>query len=417
MSLPVKDIILYLAIFASVYVQIFYLIVFFENRKKLNKTSRGEHSHSSDLKSITILVPCWNEAKTVDATVASIRSLRYPEEKLFIFLIDDGSTDKTWEVIQKYKHDRNIKVFTKENGGKHSALNLGLQFVETELVCSIDADTVLKQDALEKIVAYFEKDTKIAAVGGSVLIRSPKTFAQKAQNMEYQMFSYNKKMLAFLDGSMVAPGAFSVYQASALKKVGGWKTGHNLEDLELTYRLHAHGYKVDHAHQAIALTSGPTTIRKLFRQRLRWGYGFLKNSYDYRHILLNSHYGNFGLFTMPMSLLSYFIIMTIFFVSWYNIMLVLYDKFLVMKLIGVSALFKSVSFDFFYVNTKAIVFLSIVAFLFLLMNIVLGRFISNIKEKKISHFFYFYILYGFIAPFWIMRSVWNSIRSARPSWR
>lgn len=418
MSLSVKDAILYLAVFASVYVQIFYLIVFFENRKKLNSKSAPHTPQTAEPKAMTILVPCWNEEQTVDATVASIRSLDYPQDKLHIFLIDDGSTDNTWKAIQTYKDAPHIKIFTKENGGKHSALNFGLQYVETELVCSIDADTVLKQDALEKIVAYFETNKKVAAVGGSVLIRSPKTFAQKAQSMEYQMFSYNKKMLAFLDGAMVAPGAFSVYLTTALKKVGGWKTGHNLEDLELTYRLHAEGYSVEHAHQAIALTAGPTTVRKLFRQRLRWGYGFLKNSYDYRHLFLNKQYGNFGLFTMPMSLASYFIITSIFFVSWYNIILMLYDKFLIVKLIGVSALFEKFSFDFFYVNTKAIVFLGVVTFLFLLTNIFLGRFISNIKEKsRLSHFVYFYILYGFIAPFWILRSVWNSIRSARPAWR
>lgn len=415
MEVSVKDIVLYVAIFASVYVQVFFLLVFLENKHQLKKDVSKESKNKPVHGAVTFLVPCWNEEKTIEGTVSSLKALSYPQDKIAIFLIDDGSTDGTLEVIQKYSNDPQIKVFTKENGGKDTALNYGLQFVESDFVASIDADTVLAPYAVEEILPYFE-DPKVAAVGGNVLIKTPKTFAQKAQSIEYQMFSFNKKMLAMLGGVMVAPGAYSVYKTAALRAVGGWQAGHNLEDLELTYRLQTQGYRVEHANTAAAATSGPRTVRGLFKQRLRWGYGFLNNTYDYRYAMFNKEYGHFGYFTLPMSLLAYLVVSVVFFISWYNIILYLYDKFLIWKLAGASALWKF-SFDSFYLNTKAVAVLTLLTFFFLLMNIYLGRLISNVKERKVTHFFYFFFLYSLIVPFWVLRSVWNAVFKARPNWR
>ena len=417
MLVSVRELILYVAIFLSVYVQVFFLLVFLENRKFLEKKGKEEKVPLDLCKTVTFLVPCWNEEKTILATVASIKSLEYPQNKISIFLINDGSSDKSWEVMQGFKNDPQIRLFDKENGGKHSALNHGLREVSTELVCSIDADTDLKSDALEKMVLFFVKDPKVDAVGGNVLIKKPKTIAQKAQSIEYQMFSFTKKMLAFLGGVLVVPGAFSVFKTEVVKKVGAWGTGHNLEDLELTYRLQTKGYKVEHSNEAIAITSGPVSVKKLFKQRLRWGYGFLNNTYDYRYAFFNKQFGDFGFFTLPMSLMSYCIIMIIFFISWYNIILFLYDKFLIWKLVGFHALVSKFSVSSFYFNTKAMVFLSSLAIVFLLVNIFLGRKVSNIKDKNIMHIFYFFILYSLIVPFWVFKSIINTIIKARPSWR
>ena len=416
MVTSLKEIVLYIAIFASVYVQVFFLLIFFENKKFLKKKDK-EVFDLSLAKSVTFLVPCWNEEKTIANTIASIKALSYPQDKISIFLINDGSTDNTWQVIQQFIGDNQIKVFNKENGGKHSALNHGLKKVETELVCSIDADTTLNNDSLENIVSFFVKDSNIDAVGGNVLIKKPKTIAQKAQSIEYQMFSFTKKMLGFLGGVLVVPGAFSVFKTKSVIKVGGWGVGHNLEDLELTYRLQTKGYKVEHSNNAIAITSGPVSVKALFKQRLRWGYGFLNNTFDYRFAMFNKDFGNFGFFTLPMSLMSYIIIMTVFFISWYNIILFMYDKFLIWKLVGFNAIFTKFSFGFFYLNTKAIVFLSFIAVIFLLSNIMLGRKISNIKDRNFFHVFYFFILYSLLVPLWVAKSIWNALSKARPAWR
>ncbi|HAE36327.1 MAG: Glycosyltransferase involved in cell wall biogenesis [Candidatus Nomurabacteria bacterium GW2011_GWF2_35_66] len=413
----ITDILLYTTIFASVYVQVLFLLSFFEKKELLQKYNLNNIINENELPPVTFLVPCWNEEKTISKTINSIKNLTYPANKIFIHMIDDGSKDNTWKELSKFSNDPQISIFKKENGGKFSALNYSLPEVKTEFVASFDADTTINEDALLKIISYFTKDKDISAVGGSILIKSPKTMAQKAQSVEYQMFSFSKKVLALLGGPLVVPGAFSVFKIDTLRKVGGWKDGHGLEDLELTYRMQVNGYKVEHSHDSIAFTTGPKTIRNLFTQRLRWGYGFLKNTKDYKSAIFNKKFGNFGIFTLPMSLMSYFIIVIVFGISWYNIFLFLYDKFLVLKLLGVRALFGHISFNLFYFNTKAIVFLSILTIIFFAITIIFGRKISNVREKNFGHIFYFFILYSLIVPFWVIKNIWNALISNRPAWR
>jgi cellulose synthase/poly-beta-1,6-N-acetylglucosamine synthase-like glycosyltransferase len=404
-------------IFASIYVQVLFLMSFFEKRKLLKKYSFIGNLKDEELPAVTFLVPCWNEGNTISSTVNSIKNLSYPAEKIFINLVDDGSTDSTWDEMQKFSKDPQIKLFKKENGGKYSALNYSLSQVKTKFVASFDADTTINQDALIKVIPYFLDNKDLAAVGGSIMIKSPKTMAQKAQSIEYQMFSFTKKILGLLGGPLVVPGAFSVFRLAPLIEVGGWKEGHGLEDLELTYRIQVKGYKVEHSHDSIAFTTGPKTIRRLFKQRLRWGYGFLNNTKDYKFAILNKKFGNFGVFTLPMSIMSYVIIVVVFGVSWYNIFSFLYDKFTILKLLGARALFDGFSFNLFYINTKAIIFLSILTFSFFAISIILGRKISNVREKKLGHIFYFFILYSLIVPFWVLKNIWNTIISNKPAWR
>jgi len=110
----IGTIILYLFIFLSVYVQVFYFVTFLQNRKKII-IRKGEIKLSNYPK-VTITVPCWNEEKTVEKTVRSLLNLNYPKDKLQIFLVDDGSTDNTFKVIDQFSKYPNIKVFHKENG-------------------------------------------------------------------------------------------------------------------------------------------------------------------------------------------------------------------------------------------------------------------------------------------------------------
>lgn len=225
-------------------------------------------------------------------------------------------------------------------------------------------------------------------------------------------------MLGFLGGVLVAPGAFSIFKREALSKIGGWKDGNGLEDLELTYRFQVNNYKVEHCHDAIAYTAGPKTLRQLFKQRLRWAYGFLRSTYDYRFVIFNKKYGNFGFYTLPTSLLSYAVILAIFFVSWYRIFNYLYEKILIYKIIGWEAIFRiNFSYEWFFVNTKAIVFIAMLSMLFLIVNIVMGRNISKVKDRKYSYMIYFFVIYSIVLPFWVLRSVVNAFFNRRPSWR
>ena len=97
---------------------------------------------------VTVVVPCYNEAATIDKTVASLLEMDYPKDKLKLFLIDDGSKDNTWDIIREYDNGENIFSFTKPNGGKHTALNFALEKNNSEFFGCLDSDSLVHPQAL-----------------------------------------------------------------------------------------------------------------------------------------------------------------------------------------------------------------------------------------------------------------------------
>lgn len=411
--MPFSSIIFYILVFLAIYLQVFLLTVFFDKKSKLKVKKLALKNQPA----VTFLVPCYNEQDTVVGTIESLLSVDYPKDKLNIIIIDDGSKDNTWSVIQRYKDCSNIKILKKKNGGKHSALNHGLKFVDTDFVISFDADTKIMPDAVNRALVYFERDEELSALGGAVLISKPKTIIQAAQSIEYQMFSFSKKMLGLLGGVLVVPGAFSMFRKEAFEKVGGYKDAHKLEDLELTFRMQVAGLKVDHSHDAFVYTKGPETAKALFKQRLRWGYGFINNMIDYRHAILNKKYGNFGFFTLPMGIVSYMVILNVFFVTWFHIIRFFIEKVVDFQTVGFSSLVPGSFFDWFFIDTGSTMFLAMVMYFTIFLTIYLGGRVSKIERTSLRSVFWFVVVYTVMVPLWIMKAIYNSIFVKSVSWR
>ena len=247
------------------------------------------------------------------------------------------------------------------------------------------------------------------------MIRNPRSVAERAQSIEYAMFSFTKKMLGLLGGVLVVPGAFSLFKTEDVRKIGSYRLGSGLEDLELTYRLQTSGCKVSHSHQALAFTGGPKNIKTLFKQRLRWGFGFINTTYEYRKAVLNSRFGNFGFFTLPMSILSYLVISCVFFISWYHMFSFLIDRITIVRLVGLTQ--SAVSFNMFFASTQALSFVGLVLMIFFFTFILLGHRISRIRRMNLGNTAIFFLVYSFLVPFWVLKSIQNSLVRARPSWR
>lgn len=409
---------LYILAFFSLYTQVFFLMSFFEHRGRM-KSQEQRKVPDEKLPAVTMIVPCWNEEGSAYESIGSLFELDYPRDRLHVIAVDDGSTDGTWEELQRCHKDFGIQVLHKENGGKHTALNFAIPHVETEYICCIDADTTFQPNSLRELVSYAYFESDVAAVAGTVLIKKPRTIFQMAQNVEYHMFAFNKKVLGLLEGVLVAPGAFSLFKTDIVRKVGLYRNAHNMEDLELTYRLQTHGYRVEHCHSGIAYTKGPETLKALFKQRMRWSYGFLHNTRDYKKAIFNKKYGNFGIFTLPMSIFAYLVVVTLFFLSWYYIAQFFIDAIVTIRLAGMQTFFSGlINFDMFFINTQAFLFLSTLMFIIVLGTILLGRLVSRLPVfSHMSHIVWFVVLYNVLAPFWIMSSVINVIRSHKPSWR
>ncbi|MDE2399651.1 MAG: glycosyltransferase family 2 protein [Patescibacteria group bacterium] len=416
---PIVNVIFYILIFLSVYAQVFFLVTFLENRKKI--VIREGKIKLATYPAVTIVVPCWNEERTVYKTVRSVLNLNYPKDKLKIFLIDDGSTDGTLSIIQKFSKYPNVKVFHKENGGKYTALNLGLENTETDFFGGLDADSFAEPESLMRIMSYFENDPSIMAVAPSVTVDNPKTFIQHAQKTEYYMGVYLKKMLSFLGAINVTPGPLTIFRKKVFDDLGPYHHGHNTEDMEIAYRMQKNHYKIEHCNDAYVYTNTPKTVMKLYRQRLRWIYGFINNTLDYRDVLFRKKYGNFSIFTLPTGVISIFSVSYLFGNMVYNLGDFIYTKFIFFRTVGFhfGSPGKFISkFDPFFINTQALVFLVIVIYALVIFAMIFGKRMADQKWSFSFSMLYFFPVFSIIAPFWLLKAVYNTILTRHPpAWR
>lgn len=398
--------------FLSVYVQVFFLLTFFEKKKKI--IIRKNSFELDEYPGVTVIVPCYNEERTIVGTIDSLLDLDYPKDKLKLIIIDDGSKDRTYEIAKEFEKYPNIKVLKKENGGKYTALNLGLKYVDTPFLGCLDADSFVDSQALKRIMTYFyDKDTM--AVAPSIVVDKPKNILQGAQKAEYDMAIYNKKMLAFLGGIHVTPGPFSIFRKKVFDDLGPYRHAHQTEDQEIALRMQENHYKIEHCPDAYVYTVVPNTVGKLYRQRLRWIYGFLRNAIDYRRLLFKTRYGTLAFFTLPSGIISVLAVIFLFSMFVYNIGHFIFHKIVQYRVVGISAS-SSFNFDWFFLDTKAIFFVSIILYTSVIMSLLIGRKMLEGKFRFSADILYFMIIYSVIAPFWIIKAIINTIRSKQSSW-
>lgn len=408
-------VIFYIFSFISVYVQIFFLLTFFEKKHHIVKNPKN--LELSRYPTVTIAVPFYNEEATIVKTIKSLLSLDYPKDKLKIFLVNDGSKDNSWNVIQEFKDTYNIFLFQKKNGGKHTAVNMALEKTDSEFFGCLDSDSSVHPQSLKRILKYFEKDSKTMAVAPSIIVYNPKNILQHAQSIEYDMSIYTKKMLGFMGGIHVAPGPFSIFRKKVFDELGPYKKAHNTEDQEIALRMQEHGYKIDHCPDAYVYTNAPNSVLKLYRQRLRWIYGFIKNLIDYKHLLFKKKYGTVALFTLPSGLISIFGVIFLSITILGNIIKFIYNKIIQIQTVGVSNIFSfHYKFDWFFFDTKAVLIFSIILYILVIISVIIGRKMSEGKTGLSFSFFYFIIIYSVIAPFWMLRAIYNAIISKESNW-
>ncbi len=406
---------MHVLLFLSLYVQVFFLVTFLENRKKI--ITRNGPTSLSRYPKVTIIVPAWNEEKTLYNTVKSLLALNYPKNKFRVFLIDDGSTDGTWNAMSKFSKNPNVKIFRKENGGKYTALNLGLEHTDTEFVGCLDADSIAHPESLARIMSYFEKDPSAMAVAPSVIALKGKGIVQSAQRAEYDMSVYVKKMLGFMGAIHVTPGPLTIFRKKVFDTLGPYRHAHNTEDMEIAYRMQEHRYKIEQCNDAYIYTNTPSTVKKLYRQRTRWIFGFINNTIDYRRVIFRKKYGNFALFTLPSGIISVFAVSLIF----GNLLARIWDfiltKITQFKITGFEFVSNFGNLDPFFINTKSLVFISILIYSLIIFSIFFGKKIVEGKWHFPFYMLYFFLVFSIVGPFWLLKAVYNTALSRNPAWR
>ncbi|USB33544.1 glycosyltransferase [Paenibacillus sp. YPG26] len=228
---------------------------------------------------ITILVACYNEEAGVADTLRYIAAQDYQGE-LQVIVIDNNSADRTAAVAVETGESLglSLRVIHESTPGKNHALNSALEHVHTELMITLDADTLLHKSAIRYLVGrYVSSPSDVCAVAGAVLVRNSRgKFLAKVQEWDYFLgIASIKRLQGLFQGTLVAQGAFSLYRTRSVIEVEGWPDAIG-EDIVLTWRFLGRGWKVYFEPLAVAFTDVPENLHHFFRQRSRWARGMIE---------------------------------------------------------------------------------------------------------------------------------------------
>lgn len=327
----------YLVLLVSAYLEIrrHMVLISGESRWKLLSSAMSPR--------ISMLAPAYNEEATVEVSIRALLALHYPQ--LEVIVINDGSKDSTVSVLVEkfdlvpvkvtYDHRIHTKavrsafrsrtypgllVIDKENGGKADALNVGLNFAHGELICAMDADTLIEADGLQRMVRPFLNKAGVLAAGGTIRIvngsavhmgrvvepRMPGNIIAGFQIVEYlRAFLFGRLGWNRLGGNLIISGAFGLFRRAAVIDAGGYLHDTVGEDMELVLRLKRRSYEtgvkgsIEFVPDPVAWTEAPETLRVLGRQRDRWQRGLADVLWRHRVMFLNPRYGVTGLVVFP----------------------------------------------------------------------------------------------------------------------
>ena len=239
----------------------------------------------SYLPRVAVLIPAYNEEKVIERTVRAALMAPYPN--LRVIVIDDGSSDKTLAVVRgafgREEARGKVLILTKPNSGKADALNFGLEHLrDEEIFVGIDADTLVAQDAISRLVPHF-LNPKVGAVAGNAKVGNRINFWTRWQALEYiTSQNFERRALNTMGAVSVVPGAIGAWRVSAVRDAGGFHTDTVAEDADLTMALLQLGYRVEYEDLALAYTEAPVNARGLMRQRFRWSFGILQAVWKHR---------------------------------------------------------------------------------------------------------------------------------------
>ncbi len=248
---------------------------------------------------VAVLVPAYNEETVIVRTVRSVLNSSYPN--LHVVVIDDGSSDRTAEVAEAAYGPEiaagKVAVLTKANGGKAAALNYAVERLTEEFYVGIDADTVIAQDAIAKLMPHFE-DPLVGAVAGNAKVGNRVNLWTRWQALEYiTSQNFERRALNLLNVVTVVPGAIGAWRTGPVKTAGGYPVNTVAEDADLTMSLLEQGLKVVYEDRALAFTEAPIDAKGLMRQRFRWSFGTLQAVWKHRAAFVRNK--AMGLFALP----------------------------------------------------------------------------------------------------------------------
>lgn len=275
-------------------------LVFLSGLSALNliQDRRRKRPKPTDYSLVSVLIPAHNEEKVIVDSIGRVLGSHYPS--LEVIVIDDGSTDRTSELVATaFGQDERVRLLTVPNGGKARALNRGLAIATGEILVALDADTQFEKATIARLARWFEHD-KVGAVAGNAKVGNRINLVTRWQALEYVTAqNLERRALAAIGAITVVPGAIGAWRKSVLDHLGGFHADTLAEDQDLTIAVQRAGFKVLFDSEAVAWTEAPSTLSGLARQRFRWAFGTLQCLWKHREAMLNFRHGALGMVALP----------------------------------------------------------------------------------------------------------------------
>ncbi len=236
----------------------------------------------------SILIPAYNEAMGIEASVRSMLELDY--EDFEVIIINDGSKDDTLEVARKLEgwHGKvEVRVISQRNLGKANALNYGASMATGEVVVCVDGDSRLHPASLKMGMRHFV-DPTISAVAGNVKVVNRRNMLTYLQALEYiEGLNLVRRAQALIQAVNIVPGPMGFFRRSVIMEIGGWDDDTFAEDCDLTLKVLTKRHKIEYEPGAISYTEAPEDLIQLLKQRYRWTRGILQSLRKHSLFLIN----------------------------------------------------------------------------------------------------------------------------------
>lgn len=264
---------------------------------------------------VSVVIPAWNEEVGVVKTLDSIAANEVTYPHIEVVVINDGSTDNSRQIINEFiaRHRRahrqvRLRQYYMPRGGKGKALNYGIKKSNGPIIMTIDADSTLASNAIQKLVEHF-RDPQVAAVVGQVRIGNVHSrVIGRMQQLEYLFGFYFKRAHCVVGAEYIYGGACAAFRRSAtFDYFGPFDEKNKTEDIEMSMRTKYHGMRSIYAEDVVCYTEGATTYFGLLNQRLRWKKGRFDTFLRYRRLFFSfekQHNKILSWFVLPLAMLS-----------------------------------------------------------------------------------------------------------------
>ncbi len=407
--MELERLLVYSVIYVGLFTSVFFLMTFLEKRNRLKNPEVKRFAK------VTVAVSMFNAGGHLDKTMDSLLALDWPEDKLEVIVIDDGSKDDSYELAKKYLRDSRVTLLQQQNMGKAVAVNRALKQSTGEFFGVLDVDAFVEKDCLKKMMGYFENEN-VMAVTPSLKIYGDTKWLQRIQRIEYLIGVYLRKVFSYLGSIHVTPGCFSIYKKSLFQKTGQYDERNLTEDIEVALRIQSKDYIIENSINANVYTTGHKSMKSLYQQRIRWYKGFIDNVINYRK-LFGARFGNLGIFVLPMAFVSIMIAVALSTYTITKLSLSLLDEYYVLRSTGFDLTrYLKINFDFFYINENPIFILAVASLLITLFSLYLVKKHAEEKKPILASFMIFTFTYIYLYAFWWCSAIYHRVSGKKIRW-